>query len=220
MKSLSTKISAIILSLVFSVSMPVFAQSAPQLDKKQEKSVKKSSKNKRKELEKQGWVVAGSSKTLEDCLVAHNKKMELNPNLVEQEGVVNKCRSANVCKHAATLNAQTTYAEIVSAEIMGRVGQMTTADLVTADEMDKLTTAFGKRLATNLSGAFSLSFALEKDNGDGTKQYKMFFLVDQTKVAEASKTAMQKSIDEVKLASQLGDEIFKFIEAENTQPQE
>ncbi len=220
MKFLSAKISAIILSLVFSISMPVFGQQTPQLDKKQTKAVKKDSKEKRKELEKQGWVVAGSSKSLEDCIICHNKKMELNPNLVEQEGVVNKCRSANVCKHAATLNAQTTYAEIVSAEIMGRVGQMTTADLVTAEEMDKLTTAFGKRIATNLSGAFTLSYAIEKDNGDGTKQYKMYFLVDQTKVAEASKTAMQKSIDEVKLASQLGDEIFKYIEGENIQPQE
>lgn len=217
MKSLLSKVSAIVLSLTFSISMPIFAQSAPQLDQKQEKAVKKSAKNKKKEFEKQGWVVSGSSKTLEDCLIAHLKKLALDPNLEEYEGAVDKCRSINVCKQAAIFDAQTTYANMIRANLDGCVANMINTNLITAEETADLTSAFGKRLTTNLSGAFSFSYAIEKDNGDGTKQYKMFFLVDQTKVVEASKAAMQKSLEEVKLASQIGDEIFKFIEGEGAQ---
>ncbi len=212
--TLCSKFKILICLMLFCAIIPMHLNAQNKLDKKQEKEVTKIAKKVSKDLEKQGWIVSGGINTLEGCLVEHHTKLKLNSDLQPVEGMVYKCRSSNACKQAAVMNAQTELAQTICAEIQGTTRQLTVTDVISAEESDKLVTAFGKNINTNLSGAFSRSFAIEKDNGDGTRAYRIYFLVDNKKINEATKAALQKSLDEVKLAKEISDEIFNIIEVE------
>lgn len=214
MKSrLFTRFNAVVLSLAMCFAMSNVCAQNNQLDKKQEKEIVKEAKKTAKEYEKDGWKVSGATTSLEKCLAEHNIKKELYKDTKEEVfGEVSKCRSMTVCQRRATFAAQTKYAEQISGELTGKAGDMLTANDVTGEETAAFVSSFTKIMAANLSGALEHSFEMEKDNGDGTKSYRIYFFVDKTKVAEASKSALKKTLEDVELSSKIGDEIFKFVE--------
>lgn len=206
---------AVFICMAIMVSAPnvVYGQLTSKQEKQLEKERNKVYKEKKKELEKEGWKIAGSTKTLSVALLEHYAKLD-GENKYELVGEVSQCRSINVCKQFAISNAQNTYASMASAEIKGRVANMMLADAsFPAEEMDKMIAAYEKKVSANIGGALTQSFAIVKDNGDRTKEYKLFFIVDENKARMARKIAMQKSLEEVKIVAEIGEQVSSFIES-------
>ena len=184
-----------------------------QLTSKQEKQLEKERnkiyKEKKKELEKEGWKVAGSSKTLEVALLEHYAQLG-EEGKYELVGEVSTCRSLNVCKQFAISNAQNEYALMASSDVRGKAENFIGGNAMTGEEIDAFVAAYEKNVKANISGALKQSFAIVKGDSK-SREYKMFFIVDENKARAARENALKSTLNDVKIASEIGDQISSFI---------
>jgi len=107
----------LLLLLFFGSVTAVYAQSDRKFNKEMEKVYKK----KHSELKQQGWVVSGTSLTLEVALMKHLRAINSDDANKELVAEVSMCKSANVCKANAQNNAMVEYANSAGSYIRGRV---------------------------------------------------------------------------------------------------
>jgi hypothetical protein len=214
--------SSILKNMVYAV-IAIFLLSAipqaayAQLTKKQEKQLakarEKEHKQKIKEYKKEGWKLSGSSRSIEVALMEHYAKLSEDGNK-EISGEVSQCKSINVCKQFAISNAQNAYAALAGGQVKGLITSMLSANAdAPEEEMDKLVAAYKNEITADIRGALEESYAIVRDNG-ATKEYKVFFIVNEEKARTARLRAMQKSLKEVKLSAETAGEISKLVEEE------
>ena len=155
-----------------------------------ERATNKMYKEKVKEYKREGWKLAGSSKTLEVALLEHYEKLK-DPNNTELVGEVSQAKSLNVAKQAAYNNALITYANLAGSTLRGRV----TSDL----QVDQ-----------SAEGVLTESYAIVKEKG-GNKQYKVFFLVNEEKASSARMRALERAAEESETAQKYAKEISNFV---------
>jgi hypothetical protein len=144
--------------LVF-VSETAFAQSKKE-EKNYTKAREKQYKEKINEYQKEGWKLAGGSRTLEVALLEHYKKTN-DPKNKELSGKVSHCKSINVCRQTAINNAQNDYASRASANIKGRIASLLRGDDdMPETEIDKMIAAFEKSVQADVSGALVESYSI------------------------------------------------------------
>jgi hypothetical protein len=186
-----------------------------QLSKKQEKQLQKAKekefKNKLKEYQKEGWKLTGSSRSIEVALLEHYAKLAEKGNK-EIPGEVEQCKSVNVCRQYALTNAQNYYANLVGGKVEGMVTNLLKGNAENPEEeIDKFSGAFRKQVAMDVSGALTESYSIVKDNGD-SKQYKIFFILNEEEGRAACERALKKSLKETKLVLNEMEEVSKFID--------
>jgi len=190
------------------------AQSAMFTNKMQKKLMKeqeKAYKKKLKEYKKEGWKIAGSSRTMEVALLEHYSRLAQEGNS-EVVGEVEQCRSINLCKQYAISNAQNAYASLACAKVQGKAGSLLRANQDNpSEELDKFSAAYSKHISADISGAMTESYAIVKENKT-SKQYKLFFILNEDKARSSRKRAMEKSLEETKLTLEEIDMITKFVE--------
>ncbi|MDR1553988.1 MAG: hypothetical protein LBS69_11100 [Prevotellaceae bacterium] len=188
---------------------------AAQLTKKQEKTLQKERdkeyKKKITEYKKEGWKLAGGSRTIEVALLEHYAKTA-DPKNKEFIGDVSQCKSINVCRQAALNNAQNRYASLASSNIKGRIGSLLRADANRPEiEVDKVIAAYERSVQADISGVLAESYSIAKENGDGTKTFQTIFIVNEEDAASARTRAMEKSLKETKITIEEAEEISKFV---------
>jgi hypothetical protein len=191
--------------------------SVPQVsyaqNKQLEKAQKKQYKSKMKEFKKEGWKLAGSSKSLEVALLEHYAKLAEQGNK-EILGEVSECRSANVCKQFALSNAQNLYAAAAAGVVKGISSNLLSGDATdSSQEQDKFNAEYAKAVSADIGGALTESFAVVKENGD-TKQYRVFYIVNETKAHSARQKALKQALGETKLNADIVREISKVVDEE------
>lgn len=186
-------------------NMTMFAQ-----NRMLERETSKMYKAKIKEYKKTGWKLAGSSKTLEVALLEHYEKLK-DPQNVELSGEVSQCKSLNVCKQMAYNNALITYANLAGSTLKGRVVSDLNVDTSDEDaEFDKMYAAYERLVQQEVKGVLTESYAIYKERG-GTKQFKVFFLVNEEKAALARIRALERAAKETEMAQKYANKISDFV---------
>lgn len=209
----NTFTSAFIALLTVFTLLAIPQVSYAQLDKKLQKKLQKERtnqyKDKIKEYQKEGWKLSGSSRSIEVALLEHYEKLAEEGNK-EFVGEVSQCRSINVCKQYAISNAQNSYASLASANVKGRVVSMLDGNAVTGEEIDRFIAGYEKKVASDVGGALTESYAIVKDNGN-SKEYKVFFILNEEKARTMRAKAMERSLREIELSVDTGREISAFV---------
>lgn len=175
-----------------------------------EKASNKMYKGKMKEYNREGWKLAGSSKTLEVALLEHYEKLK-DPKNEELVGEVSQCKSLNVCKQAAYNNALITYANLAGSTLKGRVVSDLNVDQSSEEgEFDKMYAAYERLVQQEVKGILTESYAIVKEKG-GMKQYKVFFLVNEEKASVARLRALERAAQESAAAQKYATKIADFV---------
>jgi hypothetical protein len=169
------------------------------------------------ELKQEGWKLSGSSTTFEVALLEHTIKLEDSKN-VQWLGMVSNCKSINVCRQVAINNAITSYASMARSIAKGRIDQELRANAnVAQEEIDLVVGGYERLVLKEVEGLFTESFALVKDNQNGTKEYQMYFTINEDKATSARKRAMEQSLKETKISLEEARQISDFVNEGFTQ---
>lgn len=191
----------------------VEAQSNSKLQKELKKQRTKVYKKLVQDYKKEGWKLANNNTTMEVAVLEHLTKLDdPSHNWTETTGEVSKCKSLNVGRLSAVNNAQNYLTQLMQGQIEGFVSSLVSADAENMDaEQDKMVAAFVKKLNITLNGALQESYAIYKENPDGTIHYKAFFLVDKGKCLSAVNAAIERSLKDTGVALDMADQIRNFV---------
>lgn len=204
---------ALVISFSASFGTALYAQSNSKMMKQLEKKRANAYKEVIKNYVKDGWKLADNNTTMELAVLEHQVTLsDQTKNLTNFTGEVTKCKSANVGRMAALNNAQNRLAQLMEGEIEGYVTSLINADSENvAAEKDESVMGFTKKIKISVSGALKESYAIYKENPDGTMHYRVFYLVDKDKCIAAANTALERSLKDTKVAVDIADQIRQFV---------
>ena len=178
-----------------------------------EKALKKEYKAKMKELKKDGWKLAGSSRSLEVALLLHYEKLS-DPNNKELPGEVSSCKSINICRQAALNNACVYYASLAGSTLKGRIVADMSVNQLSEDgheEFDKMYAAYERLVEKEIKGEIQESYSLVRTGENGQKEYRTYFLINEDAATKARVRAWENAAKESQAAQQYGTKISEWI---------
>ena len=188
-----------------------FAQ-AQELTKAQAKTVNKEVKKKLKDYKKKGYEIFGSSRTLEAMLTKHLSTLEAKEGKVVEVVGFSQAKSRNLAATAAQNSAANRYATTCSQQIKGRVLADMAADVANQEaEFDKFYAAFEGKVQQEIKGELRQSFAVAKQNADGTISVEAYYLVDDDAASRARINAFKNSQQESAIAQKYAQKLSDFI---------
>ncbi len=205
------KFLALCLMAIFTVAVTPVESSSQS--KALQKELKKEYKKKIKEYKKEGWKIAGSSRTLEVALLLHYEKMK-DENCKEIPGEVSSAKSDNLGRAAALNNACIHYASLAGSYLKGRVvsdGALNQSSEDGSEEFDKMYQAYERLVSKELRGELTESYSIYRDNGNGTKALKTFFIVNEEAAANARLRAWEQAKRESEAAQKYAEQVSGFI---------
>lgn len=203
----------LVILIAVSFAPTVCAQSNSKLMKELEKKRANAYKEVVKNYEKEGWKLADNNTTMEVAVLEHHASLaDPANNFTKFTGEVSKCRSANVGRMTALNNAQNRLAQLMEGDIKGYAASLINADAENVNaEKDESIMGFTKEIKISVAGALKESYAIYKENPDGTLHYKVFYLVDKSKCIAAANRALDKSLKDTKVAIDIADQIRQFV---------
>jgi len=195
-----------VLALLVGFGSTSFAQVNKQLEKAKEKQTKE----KLKELKKDGWKIDASINTLEVAYLEFYEKLN-SKDYKAIVGTTSNCISTNVCRQVCFNNACIDYAGKANSSVEGKVNSLNTANSSEGTaEVDKTISAYTRYVQASIKGVLTEGFALVRKTGD-VKEYRIFYLVNEKEAEEVRTRAMQKAIRETKLATDDARKIEEFV---------
>lgn len=184
--------------LLFSMLIMFSAVSSAQ-NKSLPKEWKKEYKKQLKKLEKDGWEIFGSTRSLEYALLSHfEKRCEQGDKPGESESEVmgiasvSDAKNKNLLRQKAITNSYTTYA----SKFVEHVQLENIEELIQEDgkEIDDFREAFGYSIEKEIKGALQPSFTVIKEINENQIDMRVFCIVDKN----AALRACLRAIDDVK----------------------
>lgn len=184
-----------------------------QNNKALEKARKKEYKEKIKTYNKEGWKLYGSSRSVEVALLLHYEKLDkLGDRAHEVMGEASKFKSKNVGMQSAINNACNKYAREAGSHVKGRiVSDMANMTEDVSGEFDHFYAAYETTVEKEIKGEMQQSYAMIKDNGDGTFAMQVFFIVDEDAASKARIRAMENAFKESEKAQQYATKVSEFV---------
>ena len=178
--------------------------------------MKKEYKLKKKELEKGGWELFSSSRTLDVALLQHYDKLNtLGENGYEVVGAASRFRSKNVGHQQAINNACMTYAQQAGGYVKGRI----VADMAgnaddTSAEFDHFYAAYERLVEKEIKGELIESFCIVRCIDKRKDEFEMmaFFIVDESAAIKARLRALENAVKESEAAQKLAYKISEFVQ--------
>ena len=188
-----------------------FAQ-AQELTKAQAKAVKKEVSQKLKDYKKRGYEIFGSSRTLEAVLTKHYTTLEAKDGKVVEITGFSQAKSRNLAAAAAQNSAANRYATSASQQVKGRVLADMASDVANQEaEFDKFYAAFEGKVQQEIKGELRQSFAVAKQNDDGTISVEAYYLVDDDAASHARINALKNSQNESAIAQKYAEKLSQFV---------
>ena len=189
---------------------------APQMDaqnKTLEKARKKEYKAKMKEYKNENWKLFGSSRSLDVALLTHYDKLNnLGEDGHEIVGVASKFKSKNVGRQMAINNACLTYAQQAGSQVKGRIVSDMAGDGIDADaEFDNFYAAYERLVEKEIKGEMKESYSIIRENGDGTFEMQVYFIVSESAASEARIRAMEAAAKESAAAQKYAQKVADFV---------
>lgn len=200
----------ILLLMAFCFVMP-FAEAQ---NRALEKARAKEYKAKMKEYKKGDWKLFGSSRSLDVALLTHYDKLnQLGDDGRELVGIASKFKSKNVGKQMAINNACVTYAQQAGSYVKGRVVSDMAGDGVEAsDEFDHYYAAYERAVEKEIRGEMEESYSVIRDNGDGTYEMQVFFIVSESTASKARIRALENMAKESEAAQKYAERVSEFVQ--------
>ena len=198
--------------MLMAVCMTFTVAQAQELTKAQAKTVNKEVKKKLKDYKKKGYEIFGSSRTLEAMLTKHLSTLEAKEGKVVEVVGFSQAKSRNLAATAAQNSAANRYATTCSQQIKGRVLADMAADVANQEaEFDKFYAAFEGKVQQEIKGELRQSFAVAKQNDDGTISVEAYFLVDDDAASRARRNALKNSQEESAIAQKYAQKLSDFV---------
>lgn len=178
-----------------------------------EKARKKEYKTKIKEYKKENWKLFGSSRSLDVALLTHYDKLNnLGEDGHEVVGIASKFKSKNVGKQMAINNACLTYAQQAGSQVKGRIVSDMAGDGIDADaEFDNFYAAYERLVEKEIKGEMKESYSIIRDNGDGTSEMQIYFIVSESAASKARIRAMEEAAKESAAAQKYAQKVADFV---------
>ena len=203
------KIFLVLMVFVFTCSTVSFAQNDIL-----NKALKKEYKTKIKELNKGGWEIFGSSRSMEVALLNHYDKLNKGDgSIYEIVGIASAFKSKNIGRQMAINNACTIYASQAGSTVKGRVVSDMGADVDNLTvEFDHFYAAYERAVEKEIRGEMKESFSIIRQNKDGSYEMQSYFLYDEDAALNARIKAFENAAKESIAAQKYADIISKFIQ--------
>lgn len=197
--------------LVLSIMMPYVADAQSNA---LNKALKKEYKTKIKELNKGGWEIFGSSRSMEVALLNHYDKLNKGDGRVyEIVGIASAFKSKNIGRQMAINNACTIYASQAGSTVKGRVVSDMGADVDNLTvEFDHFYAAYERAVEKEIRGELKESFSIIRQNKDGSYEMHSYFLYDEDAALNARIKAFENAAKESIAAEKYADIVSKFIQ--------
>lgn len=201
----------LLLLVAFCVAVP--ATYAADKNKQLEKALKKEYKQKKKEFNKEGWKLFGSSRSLDVALLSHYDKLQ---NLAEDGrevvGVATNVKSKNAGHQMAINNACITYGQQAGSQVKGRVISDLAANGTDATgEFDHFYAAYERLVEKEIRGEMEESFTIIKEMSPGIYEFQTFFIVSESAASKARIRAMEDALKESEAAQKHAKTIADFV---------
>ena len=198
--------------MLMAVCMTFTVAQAQELTKAQAKAVNKEVKKKLKDYKKKGYEIFGSSRTLEAVLTKHLSTLESKEGKVVEVVGFSQAKSRNLAATAAQNSAANRYATTCSQQVKGRVLADMAADVANQEaEFDKFYAAFEGKVQQEIKGELRQSFAVAKQNADGTISVEAYYLVDDDAASRARINAFKNSQQESAIAQKYAQKLSDFV---------
>ena len=164
------------------------------------KALKKEYKAKKKELEKGGWEIFGSSRSLDVTLKNFYQQLNEDENLIVITGFAGAFSQKSIGHEKAAMDAQITYASQASSVISGRSIRETAS--ISDDievEIEKFNSVYEKavmkEIKNELTEAYSVIRQVDKtSSGKPVYEMQTYYIVDNTAARQARLKALNSSI--------------------------
>lgn len=202
----------IALLMVLGLIIPQVVYAADK-NKTLQKALKKEYKAKKKELEKGGWQLFGSSRTIDVALLKHYDKLEtLDDNGYEIVGTADNFKSKNIGHQMAINNATTVYGQKAGSTLKGRVVSDMGANGTDPNaEFDHFYAAYERLVEKEIKNEMNESFSIIRQRPDGTFEMQTFFIVDENSAVKARMRALENAAKETELAQSAAEKISEFV---------
>lgn len=174
-----------------------------ELTKSEQKAIEKDSKNRAKELKKEGWRPLASTSTLEFQLVKYRKYLAQDED--NRISIVGIALSSNnkIGRDNAMSAGIANYAVRAKAQVIGKLKSVMSSDFnnVTKDEIDRFGAAYEAAVNVHISSLVKEHFVLIRDDKGGMNEYNVFMSLDETE----AKQAREQALREARQQSELGD---------------
>ena len=199
--------------IMFLMAVCLLAPHADAQNKTLEKARKKEYKAKMKEYKNENWKLFGSSRSLDVALLTHYDKLNnLGEDGHEIVGVASKFKSKNVGKQMAINNACLTYAQQAGSQVKGRIVSDMAGDGIDADsEFDNFYAAYERLVEKEIKGEMKESYSIIRENGDGTFEMQVYFIVSESAASEARIRAMEAAAKESAAAQKYAQKVADFV---------
>lgn len=180
--------------------------------KSSDKALWKNAKRFEKELKADGWKT-NSSKDLRTAIYEHYiaLKDENNKELIASvEGNIN-VKTVNAAKQWAHNNAIITYAQTATTIVRGRIAAEIAGGLENNPALDNFYAAYERLVSKEISGELIPSLSIYRENQNGNIEYRIFYLVNESKASESRVRAMRNALIESEVARMNAEEITKFV---------
>ena len=182
-------------------------------NKQLEKARKKEYKQKKKEFEKNGWKIFGSTRSIDVALLKHYEALDkAGESAYELPGVASSFKSKNVGKQMALNSACAYYASMAGSKLQGRVVSDLAGDgEYSAEEFDKFYAAYKRSVEREIQGELKESFSVIREKADGTYEMQSFFIVDEDAASRARQRAFENSRLESIAAQKYASAVSNYI---------
>jgi hypothetical protein len=198
--------------MLMAVTMMLPMANGQELTKAQAKAVKKEVSQKLKDYKKRGYEIFGSSRTLEAVLTKHYTTLEAKDGKVVEITGFSQAKSRNLAAAAAQNSAANRYATSASQQVKGRVLADMASDVANQEaEFDKFYAAFEGKVQQEIKGELRQSFAVAKQNDDGTISVEAYYLVDDDAASHARINALKNSQNESAIAQKYAEKLSQFV---------
>jgi hypothetical protein len=138
--------------------------------------------------------------------------MELKGEKVVEVTGFSQAKSRNLAKAAAQNSAANSYATSASQQIKGRVLADMAVDVANQEtEFDKFYAAYEGKVSQEIKGELRPSFAVAKQNPDGTITVEAYYLVDEDAAHRARVNAFKNMQNESALAQKYAQKVSDFV---------
>ena len=190
------KVFQLLLVIGMLMSCPVVNAQTKALNK----ALKKEYKAKKKELEKGGWEIFGSSRSLDVTLKNFYQQLNEDENLIVITGFAGAFSQKSIGHEKAAMDAQITYASQASSVISGRSIRETAS--ISDDievEIEKFNSVYEKavmkEIKNELTEAYSVIRQVDKtSSGKPVYEMQTYYIVDNTAARQARLKALNSSI--------------------------
>lgn len=186
------------------------AYSQSRLERRAERAKSQSARKVVKTLKKEGWKILDKSKTIDEAVLMHKVAMENDANNEQIITRISGCRSWQVCKDATIEYAVREYAQLAKKSLMRGVVNSEVGNLG-GEELDGFYAAYERLVAANIEGELKQSFVLYKENGDGSKDYNAYYLINEISASQKRIKAMETALKESQIAQEYANRISAFV---------